>query len=147
MSFDFVPPDEFFELLYQETEFCDGVGKTMLSASRLETNLRRYLKARGIRGIGEKSTLGTLVNKLKDHGLLTRNGVMHFDDLVLKRNYLAHSLYDLFSAEIEETILPRDELVEMDADIFSERAQDLASYFSHFAKMVSEANPNDEKLL
>jgi hypothetical protein len=42
MNFDFVVPDKFFELLYDYVEFCDGVGKVMLSASKLETNLRKY---------------------------------------------------------------------------------------------------------
>ncbi len=72
---------------------------------------------------------------------------MHFDDLVLKRNYLAHSLYDLFSAEIAETILPRDRLVEMDKDIFTERAHNLAGDFQYFAEIVSEANVDHDKLL
>ncbi len=74
MSFDFVSPSQFFELLYDEPAFCEGVGKIMLSASRLETNLRKYLKARGVKGISGKTTLGTLVRKLKDNELLTRNG-------------------------------------------------------------------------
>jgi len=63
MKFDFVPPEQFFDLLYNETEFCDGVGKVMLSASKLETNLRKYLKAKHIT-FRSKSTLGNLVTKL-----------------------------------------------------------------------------------
>lgn len=69
------------------------------------------------------------------------------DDLAVKRNYLAHSLYDLFTKEIEETILERDELTEGDTDIFIYRARQLADEFLHFAKIVSDANTNSDKLL
>ena len=82
MKFDFVPPQQFFDLLYKDGEFCEGIGKVMLSASKLETNLRKYLKAKHI-VFGSKATLGVLVTKLIDNSLLTRNGEMHFEDLAL----------------------------------------------------------------
>ena len=44
MSFDFVAPQEFFRLLYQESEFCDGVGKVMLAAGMLETDLSEVIE-------------------------------------------------------------------------------------------------------
>jgi hypothetical protein len=146
MTFDFVPPEQFFELLYNDVEFCDGVGKVMLSASKLETNLRKYLKAKNIK-CGPKSTLGNLVSKLIENSLLTKNGQMHFSDLALKRNYLAHSLYDLFTEEIEETILERDELTALDNDIFIYRARVLAKDFLHFANIVAKADTTANKLL
>lgn len=146
MTFDFVPPEHFFDLLYNDVEFCDSVGKVMLSASKLETNLRKYLQARHIT-FRPKSTLGSLVDKLKKNNLLSKNGQIHFDDLVLKRNYLAHSLYDLFTKEIEETILEREELTALDTDVFISRAQDLAETFFHFAKIVSKADASADKLL
>ena len=146
MPFDFVPPEQFFELLYNDVEFCDGVGKVMLSASRLETNLRKYLKAKDIKH-SPKSTLGNLVTKLIENNLLTKNGQIHFNDLALKRNYLAHSLYDLFTKEIEETILERDELTALDTDVFIYRARTLAEDFLHFANIVAKADINANRLL
>ena len=59
MTFDFVPPEKFFDLLYNDVEFCEGVGKVMLSASKLETNLRKYLKAKHI-AFSSKAPLGNL---------------------------------------------------------------------------------------
>lgn len=147
MKFEFVPSEEFYEILYRDSKFCDGIGKVMLSAGQLETNLRAYLKARNIKGVRAKSTLGALVIKLKQNNLLSRNGEIHFDDLALKRNYLAHSLYDLFSEEISETILPRTDLTEMDANIFADRVQGLAKDFSHFADLVSKADKNKDQLM
>lgn len=147
MSFEFVPPEQFFRILYKDANFCEGMGKVMLSASLLETNIRKYLKVKDVKGVRPKSTLGNLVQKLRENDLLSKNGQIHFDDLTLKRNYLAHSLYDLFTKEINETILERDELTAMDTDIFVRRAHQLAEDFLYFANIVSEANTNTEKLL
>lgn len=147
MAFSFVLPQEFFDHLYQEKEFCEEIGRVILSASRLETNLRRYLKAKGVKNVRSKSTLGVLVEKLKENKMLSSNGCMHFDDLVLKRNYLAHNLYDLFTAEIEETILPRTELTKSDVHMFVERAHVLADDFLYFAQFVTKADTQKKYLL
>jgi hypothetical protein len=143
MRFEFVPPENFFNLLYQDSEFCQAVGRVMLAASRLETNVRRYLRDKGIGGVGPKTTFGQLVAKMKENRLLTSNGETHFEDLALKRNYLAHSLYDLFTKEIEETILEREELTAGDTDIFVYRAENLAKDFNHFADIVLRNNGRD----
>lgn len=147
MTVNFITPEEFFLLLYEESEFCDGVGKVMLAAGMLETNLRRYLNAKGVKGVCSKSTFGSMVKRLKDRSLLSRNGEMHFDDLVLKRNYLAHSLYDLFSRVIDETILPRDELARMDVETFADKAQTLAEEFLFFSRHVAAADIRKRQLL
>ena len=126
MSYEFVLSEEFYEILYRNSNFCDGIGKVMLSAGRLETNIRSFLKAKKIKGVCARSNLG---------------------ELVRKHNYFAHSLYDLFSAEIAETILPRSGLTEMDAEIFVDRVHILADDFSHFAKLVYEADIKKDKVL
>lgn len=146
MSFNFVPNRQFFDLLFKDSEFCEGVGRVMLAAGLLETNLRRYLEGKGLK-IGRRNTLGSMVRLMKEDQLLSRNGTMHFDDLTLKRNYLAHSLYDLFSEQIEETILPGSELVEMDIDIFREKANQLAEDFFHFSNLVGSADVGADLLL
>ncbi len=143
MRFEFVPPEGFFDLLYQDSEFCQAVGRVMLAASKLETTVRRHLKGKGVGGFGPKASLGRLVVKMKENKLLTQNGETHFDDLAHKRNYLAHSLYDLFSKEIEETILERDELTAGDTDIFVNRAETLAKDFLFFADIVAKNNGRD----
>jgi hypothetical protein len=147
MSFDFIQSGEFFERLYLDSRFCEGIGKVMLAAGKLETSLRIYLKSRNVNKVRSNSTLGRMVVLLKENNLLSSNGEMHFDDLAKKRNYLAHSLFDLFSKEIEETILPREELVEMDVEIYSDRAHELAEDFMHFANKVKAANSHKGVLL
>ena len=101
---DFEDSTEFFELLYNDVRFCEGLGKVMLAAGKLERTLQSYLSSKGIEPKNKRATLGVLVGLLKESGLLSSNGKMHFDDLLLKRNYLAHSLYDLFSGNIEQSI-------------------------------------------
>ena len=118
----------------------------MLAASKLETSLRKYLKNRKIPH-NPKSTLGNLVFKLEENNLLSFNGKIIFTDLAKKRNYLAHSLYDLFTKEIEETILEREDLTEGDTDIFIYRARQLARDFLLFSEIVEKANIKTDKLM
>lgn len=146
MPFDFVEPEEFFRQLNNDKDFCCGLGKVILAAGMLETNLRSYLNARSINHY-QTATLGSLVKKLKDADLLTENGKIHFDDITKKRNYLAHNLYGLFSKELEETILPREQLVSIDASIFIDRVETLAEDFVFFSNHVAKADPSKAKLL
>jgi len=146
MSFDFIEPEAFFRQLNNDKDFCCGLGKVMLAASMLETNLRSYLNAKSI-SYNRTATLGSLVKKLKDADLLTENGKSHFDDLTKKRNYLAHNLYGLFSKELEETILPREQLVSIDALFFINRVEILAEDFTFFSDHVSKADLSKKKLL
>lgn len=147
MKFDFVPAAEFYEFLYSDLEFCAGLGKVMLAAGRLETAVRACLRSRGVPVNTPKATLGSLTETLKNAGLLTTNGEMVFGDLVRKRNYLAHSLFDLFSGQIEETILERQGLIKEDLHLFRERVDSLASDFMHFVSIVNQAELRDGVVL
>ena len=146
MAFDHVAPTEFFRLLSSDKEFCCGLGKVMLAAGMLETNLRNYLNSRSIK-CAQTATLGTLVRKLIDAKLLTENGKFHFDDITKKRNYLAHNLYGLFSQELEESILPRERLDSIDASVFVDKVETLAEDLLFFSHLVASANPSQEKLI
>lgn len=146
MPFDFIEPQEFFRQLYNDRDFCCGLGKLMLASGALETNLRLYLDARSIK-YGQASTLGSLIKKLKDADLLTENGQTHFEDIARKRNYLTHNLYGLFSKELDETLLPREMLVSIDASIYVQRVEELVEDFLFFSSLVAKAGPSSEKLL
>jgi hypothetical protein len=127
---------EFFDKLYADKSFCEGIGKMVLTAGKLESVLRVYLSTQGIDVPEKRATLGALTEKLKERNLLSKNGEMHFEDLKTKRNYLAHKLYDLFSDRIEETILPRNDLVDLDVEMFAEKASSLAYDLDQFALIV-----------
>ena len=147
MKSHLVPAEDFFRLLYEDAEFCANVGKVVLAAGMLETNLRRYLQERAVSGIRLNTTLGGMVKRLKECGLLSKNGVLHFEDLALKRNYLAHSIHDLFSRTIAATILPRENLTEIDVRYFVEKAEQLAKDFVTFSTLVAKANVKSRLLL
>ena len=116
---------DFFELLYSDQEFCRAIGKTTLAAGRFESNLRAYLRLNGIEVTARDATLGALISALSKHRLLSTNGIQVLRDLKLQRNYLTHSLFDLFSGRIEETVLSRTELVPLDVEGFTEKALQL----------------------
>ena len=147
MKFDFIAAEKFFDLLYNEVEFCEGVGKVMLSASKLETSLRKFLEAKQVIP-KPNATLGNLVTILIKNNLLSENGQIHFKNLALQRNYLAHNLYALFTKEIEETIIIGvDELTAEDKDVFIHRAYQLAEDFLFFSELVSKADIKSNELL
>ena len=84
------------------------------------------------------TSLGSLIAKLKKHDLLSENGVEVLRVLKRQRNYLIHSLFDLFSARIEETVLPRTDLVPMDVTLFTEKAWQLEQNLSGLSLIVEE---------
>lgn len=147
MNFEIIQKEDFYDILFRDHDFCKNLGKVMLAASMLESNLRSYLKNHNVDKVGEKATLGKLVILLKKHKLLSKNGQMHFDDLTLKRNYLAHNLFDLFCNNLEETILPSENLVEMDVDIFQEKTKLLIEDLLYFSEILSNTKSNVIKLL
>jgi hypothetical protein len=90
-----------------------------LAAARLESDVRVFLNLNGVE-VGGTETLGGLVTKLSANGLLSDNGRAIMRTLKLQRNYLTHSLYDLFAARIDEDLMSRDELA--DFSLLAERA-------------------------
>jgi hypothetical protein len=90
---------EFFDLLGADAPFCAELGRAMLAAGRLESELRQFLAANNVQ-ISQKTTLGQLARPLARHGLLTKMQP-HLDMLGMQRNYLAHSIHAFFSELIE----------------------------------------------
>ncbi len=129
---------EFFERLYGDQKFCNALGRMTLAAGRFESNLRAFLNLSGVSVSESEATLGSLMSKLKKHDLLSENGVQVLRDLKRQRNYLTHSLFDLFSARVDETILPRTDLVPMDVTLFTEKAWQLEQNFSGLSSIVEE---------
>jgi hypothetical protein len=109
-----------------------------LTAGRFESNLRAFLNLRGVSVPESEATLGSLISKLKKHDLLSENGIQVLRDLKRQRNYLTHSLFDLFSARVDETVLPRTDLVPMDVTLFTEKAWQLEQNFSGLSAIVEE---------
>ena len=127
----------FFEHLYEDHEFCAGLGKAVLAAGEFESALRAYLESSAVDDVDKKATLGRLLALLKRHGLVGPNHQVHIAQLTHQRNYLVHSLFDLYSDRIEESLLPRD-VVPEDVDMFRERANVLAHDLRFFTQQVQK---------
>ena len=100
--------DDYVDLA-ADTDLCVALGRMLLAASRLESDLRTYLVLNDV-PVRADATLGTLAKRLRAVGFLSDNGAMVVDTHRLQRNYLTHSLYDLFAARIDEDLMAREEL-------------------------------------
>jgi hypothetical protein len=127
---------EFFELLYADRGFCESMGRMALAAGRFESNLKALLRVNKVVVNQGQLSLGPLIGLLERHGFLSENGVTVLRDLKRQRNYLYHSLFDLFAARIPETVLPRTELVPIDVEVFAEKAQVLEENFRGLSAIV-----------
>lgn len=129
---------EFFETLYRDQEFCEALGRMTLAAGRSESSLRTFLSLSGVDVAEDRATLGTLITKLKNHDLLSENGTQVLRLLKTQRNYLTHSLFDLFSARVNETLLPRTDLVPEDVELFAEKAREMEQDLSRLSEIVED---------
>jgi len=127
---------EFFELLYADPEFCEAMGRATLAAGRLESTLRAFLQLNGVTVPEDRASFGLLINFLERHGFLSENGVTVLRTLKKQRNYLTHSLFDLFSGRIPETMLPRSDLVPLDIVGFTEKARALEADMLGLSKIA-----------
>jgi hypothetical protein len=125
----------FYEFLRADDEFCVELGRAVLAAGRLESALVGYLQQQEPDLRTAKATLGTLIRYAEDRTLLS-NLVPALRTLSMQRNYLAHSLHALFSGLVEESILPRNGLVDSDVSLFRERAWQLRQDLDDLAAMV-----------
>jgi hypothetical protein len=89
--------------------------------------------------ISEQASLGPLIAALEKHGMLSENGIRILRLHKLQRNYLTHSLFDLFSARIDETVLPRSDLIPADVSTFAEKARELEENLSGLTQIVENA--------
>lgn len=137
---------QFFDLLYADGDFCKELGRAVLAGGRLETELKLYLTANSVARNTKRATLGQLIELVKKRDLL-KQMQPHLELLRDQRNYLAHSVYPLFLGFIEETILPRSDLLDSDVDSFTERAWQLCENLNALADIVAKENLTHNKSL
>ena len=128
---------EFFALLCADDDFCSQLGRAMLAAGRLETALKRYLKTRRPELKLERANLGALLRQLQKHTFLVKMQPA-LEVLKSQRNYLAHSIHELLSDWIEETILERSDLLDSDVSIYCERVWQLTENLNGLAGIVEK---------
>jgi len=127
---------EFYKLLYADDEFCKELGKAVLAAGRLEVELIKYINNKNVGEKTKKANLGKLIFFAKKHELLAKM-VPAVETIRDQRNYLAHNIYALFSGLVEETILPRSDLLDLDVDVYTDRACQLKENINGLADIVA----------
>lgn len=136
---------EFYTQLSENDDFCRALGKVMLAASKLEIELKQYLRLHGTEVSERQATLGNLINLLQKNGHLTKNGESHFREANLQRNYLVHNLYVSFVGEIRDWLLPTDKLIPEDVEVYIEKTEITAYNFSAYSKTVCDILANQEQ--
>lgn len=128
--------EEFFSLLYQDAHFCEQLGRAVLAAGRLEAELKLYLAEQDVSSDTKRATLGRLLDLLRQAGLL-KDMQPALEMLKDQRNYLTHTLFELFAGMVEETLLPRSKLIDSDVDMFAEKTWQLERNLTGLAEIVS----------
>ena len=127
--------------MYADDDFCKQLGKAILSAGRLESELIIYIQNNHSKSNVSKANLGRLIGFAEKHELLS-NMVPVLKVINEQRNYLAHNIHALFTGLIEETLLPCSDLLDSDIDVFTDRAWQTTEGVNALADIVAKYNEN-----
>jgi len=127
----------FFQLLDADDEFCKELGKAVLAAGKLEAELIRYINRNNVGEKTNKANLGKLIFFARKHELLAKM-VPALEIIKDQRNYLTHNIYSLFSGLVEETILPKYELLDSDVDVFTVHACQLKENINSLVDIIKK---------
>lgn len=152
----------FFNKLYKDEEFCMQLGKVMLSASKLETQLIKLIENNksDIKGKYYTYTMGRLIIEIKKAKLLPKNTIEALISLSIQRNYLTHSIFIILSDIVEDSKLieninadnyikknifeqvseEKEEFLDSDTQVYIERASKLSNELNSIADIVSNIN-------
>ncbi len=122
---DHISGIKFYNLLFESREFTSEMGKVALASGKLEAELIIYLKRKGIHQNIENYNLGLLIRTAEQSGLLTHNQLEIYKLVKNQRNYLTHNFYALFADLKEETVLPKNNLLDSDVLTYIECALQL----------------------
>ena len=132
----------FYNLLMNSEEFTSELGKVALASGKLEAELIIFLTQNGVSGNYKKATLGTLIRIGKDNKLFDQNMVISLELITKQRNYITHNIYALFTNLIDETILEKNNLLDSDVHIYTERAWQLKENLDGIADIFKRKNSN-----
>jgi len=127
---------EFYDLLNQSESFTSELGKVTLSFGKLEVELIILLTKSNIKGNYKKATLGRLLRIANENNLFTNNEKIAFKITLQQRNYITHNIYALFTDLIDETILEKENLLDSDILLYTERAQQLNENINDLSEII-----------
>ena len=122
-----------FEFLYSDDSFTSNLGRLVLSASRFEAILKRYIQTKSNDPKMDKVPMGGLLKKLKSSHYLGNTVDYHLSFILHQRNYFVHQLYDkLADYMLEETEIEQ----------FRNRVKGIQDELDFFTNLFEEALQN-----
>ena len=113
---------EFYNLLLESDKFTTELGKVNLVAGKLEAEMILYYSRKGVTKKLVGLTLGRLIEIGKENNLLDKNQISALKMVCNQRNYFIHNIYSLFTDLIDETILPKNNLIDTDVITYTDYA-------------------------
>ena len=129
----YVKMDNAFEFLYSDDSFTSNLGRLVLSASRFETILKRYIQTECNDLTMDKVPMGGLLKKLRDSHYLGNTVDYHLSFILNQRNYFVHQLYDKLTGYMLE---------ETEIEQFRNRVKGIQDELDFFTNLFEEAVEN-----
>ena len=133
---------EFYKLLHESEQFTSELGKVTLASGKLETELKFLFIENQISGDYSKATLGKLIEVAEKNNLFDKNWITALRQISKQRNYITHNIYALFSDLIEETILEKTDLLDLDVSLYISRVWHLNQDLDGLANLIREKISN-----
>jgi len=130
---------DFFNLLMENEEFNKEIGKLTLAAGRLEAELIHFYKRKGVNENLSRFTLGKLIQYGENFNLLERNLAFALESTCKQRNYITHNIYSLLTELFDETILPKNDLIDTDVLTYTEKAWETRKNLIDLAELISKS--------
>ena len=129
---------DFFNQLMESEEFNKELGMLTLAAGRLEAELMHFFKRNEISKDLSRFTLGKLIQFGKTNGLLDKNLASALDWTCKQRNYITHNIYALFTEMIDETMLPKNNLIDTDVLTYTDKAWETKKNLIDLADLINK---------
>ncbi|MBL7473322.1 hypothetical protein [Robertkochia sediminum] len=129
---------EFYKLLYDSEEFTSELGKVTLASGKLEAEIKVFLNQNNIKGNFQRATLGQLIEIVEKNKLFSGNFITALKQISKQRNYITHNIYALFSDLIDETILEKNDLIDLDVTLYISRVWHLNQDLNGLANLIKE---------
>ena len=128
----------FYNLLMESDEFNKELGKLTLAAGRLEAELIHLYKRKGVNEDLSRFTLGRLIQYGNRNNLIEFNLASALKTTCTQRNYITHNIYALFSNLEDETMLPKDDLIDTDVLVYIEKVWETRKNLIILADLLCE---------
>ena len=129
----YVKMDNAFEFLYSDDSFTSNLGRLVLSASRFEVILKRYIQTKSNALKMDKVPMGGLLKKLRDSHYLGNTVDYHLSFILNQRNYFVRQLYDKLTGYMLE---------ETEIEQFRNRVKGIQDELDFFTNLFEEAVEN-----